>query len=56
MQTWYFSMKLDVLTTGGPGTGTGSRQQLEFLPHMALVHCMGLSKYLNIARLFSHWC
>lgn len=44
--TWYFDMKLEILTTECSGTGLGSQQQHEFLPHTPLVHFVGLSKYL----------
>lgn len=49
--TWLFSMKLEILTTECPGTGLGSQQQHEFLPHMPLVYFVGLSKYFSIPRL-----
>lgn len=31
--TWYFSMKLEILTTECLGTGLGSQQQHGFLSH-----------------------
>lgn len=47
VKTLYFSMKLELLITGCPGTGTGFQQPHEFLFHMPLVLCVDLSKYLT---------